>query len=296
MNDVDPGDSVARSLLGTKWKPRVICALAAGGKLGFGALQHELDGISSKVLSSNLEDLLERDVVARDVVQERPRRVDYELTTAGWELHAILEAMVEWDDRYVEGAGLPTVLLADDDPRLLEMYSLWLSTEYDVVTVENGRDALHALDESMDVAVLDRTMPGLTGDEVVAAVRSIGQPTPIAFLTSMQVSPSDVSLPADRLLCKPISKDELHGAIESLLGLEDRSSIAREVDARKHRLKFVERHLGSSVTGTDAYERARADLEAIEDERESALGEREPWRRFLGARDDDPTGESDERT
>ncbi|EMA37822.1 winged helix-turn-helix transcriptional regulator [Halobiforma nitratireducens] len=289
MTDADPADSVARSVLGTKWKPRVISALATDGKLGFGALQQELDGISSKVLSSNLEDLLERDVIARDVVQEQPRRVEYELTAAGDALYAILERMIEWDEQYVEGAGLPTVLLAEDDPRLLEMYSLWLSTEYDVVTAENGRDALRALDESVDAAMLDRGMPGLTGDEVAAALKSIGQPTPIGFLTSMQVSPADASLPADRLLCKPVSKAKLHEAIEDLLGLDERSALARDVEARKHRLTFVERHLGSGVTGTDAYERARAELERVEADRKAALEEREPWRRYVESADDEHT-------
>ncbi len=191
--------------------------------------------------------------------------------------------MAEWDERYVEGEGFPRVLLADDDHRLLEMYTLWLSADYDVVTANNGREALTLLDDSIAVAILDRNMPELTGEEVATAIRESGQTTPLAFLTAAQVSPTDVSLPADRLLRKPVRKDELRAAIEDVRALTDQSPIGRAVDARRHRLEFVEHHLGSSVTGTDAYEQARTELEAIEEERAADLEKRQPWRRYLAA-------------
>ncbi|WP_137291035.1 winged helix-turn-helix transcriptional regulator [Natronorubrum halophilum] len=279
----NPAQSIASSILGTKWKPRLIVALATEGRLGFGDCKRELEDISSKVLSDNLDDLRERDVVSRDVVQEQPRRVEYELTTAGRELYAILETMAEWDATYVTGDGVPTVLLADDDPRLLELYSLWLVADYDVVTAANGQEALDLLDESVDIAILNRTLPGLSGDEVATAAITVNQQPAIAILTSTQVSPTDVSLPADRLLRKPITKGELLDAIADLSRLATDAPIAREVRARHHRLAFVETHLGSAVKTTAPYRRATEELERVEAERTAALEAREPWRRLLEA-------------
>jgi DNA-binding HxlR family transcriptional regulator/DNA-binding response OmpR family regulator len=276
----NPAQSVAGSLLGTKWKPRLIVALATEGRLGFGDCKRELEGISSKVLSDNLDDLREHGVVSRDVVQERPRRVEYELTGAGRELYAILESMAEWDAAHVTGTGAPTVLLADDDSRLLELYALWLAADYDVVTATDGREALDSLDESVDIAVLDRSMPGKSGDEIASSIARVGQETPIAVLTSMQVTPADVSLPADRLLRKPITEHELRTAIEELNRLPDEAPIARDVRARRHRLEFVETHLGSAVRSTAPYRRARAELNRIEADRAAAVEAREPWRRL----------------
>jgi len=59
-----PGDSwcsitATASLVGKKWYPVIIHRLLAEGPLGFNDLQSEVDGISSKVLSENLEDLTE---------------------------------------------------------------------------------------------------------------------------------------------------------------------------------------------------------------------------------------------
>ena len=291
----NPAQTIAGSILGTKWKPRLIVALATEGRLGFGECKRELEGISNKVLSDNLEDLREHGVVSRDVVQERPRRVEYELTVAGRELYTILESMADWDATHVTGTGAPTVLLADDERRLLELYSVWLAADYDVVTAADGREALALLDESVDVAIVDRAMPGLSGEEVVTAVVNADQRTPIAILTAKQVSPDDVAVPADRLLRKPIAKDELIDAIEELNRLADVAPVTREVEARAHRLEFLETHLGSAVKSTEPYRRAKAELDALEAERAAARAAREPWRRLLDRdAEDEPESTADD--
>ncbi|WP_440772193.1 winged helix-turn-helix transcriptional regulator [Natronorubrum sp. DTA28] len=283
----NPAQTIAGSILGTKWKPRLIVALATEGRLGFGECKRELEGISNKVLSDNLEELREHDVISRDVVQEQPRRVEYELTAAGRELYTILESMADWDATYVVGTGAPTVLLADDERRLLELYSVWLAADYDVVTAADGREALALLDESVDVAILDRAMPGLSGEEIVTAVVNAGQETPIGILTSKQVSPDDVTVPADRLLRKPIAKDELIDVIEELNQLTTVAPIARDIEARTHRLAFLETHLGSAVKSTGPYRRAKSELDELETERAATAAAREPWRRLLEREDED---------
>jgi DNA-binding HxlR family transcriptional regulator/DNA-binding response OmpR family regulator len=288
----NPAQSTAGSILGTKWKPRLIVALATEGRLGFGDCKRELEDISSKVLSDNLDDLHDHGVVSRDVVQKQPRRVEYELTKAGRELYTILESMAEWDATYVSGAGVPTVLLADDDARLLELYTLWLVVDYDIVTATDGRNALHLFEESIDVAVLDRSMPVLNGDEIAASVEHIDQRTPVAILTSQQVTPADVSLPADRLLRKPITEDALRTAIEELNRLATEAPVAREIQARRHRLEFVEAHLGSTVRSTEPYRLAKAELDRLETERAAAAEAREPWRKLLDEETDAESAES----
>lgn len=288
----DPAQTTAGSILGTKWKPRVLLALATEGRLGFGDLQTELEGISNKVLSDDLSALREHGVVSRDVVQEQPRRVEYELTAAGRELVEILESMAAWDAAYVEGTGSPTVLLAEDDDRLLRLYSLWLESDYDVVTAAEGRDALRRLDDAIDVAVLDRTLPTLPGEEIARTISSLASGTAVALLSSAQVSPADVTLPADRILEKPVTKTALCDAVDELQRLADASPLAREIDARRHRLAFVERHLGSSVTTTESYRQVSAELDALEARREQARDEREPWRRLLEQQRDPVEGDS----
>jgi DNA-binding HxlR family transcriptional regulator/CheY-like chemotaxis protein len=279
MDDTDLADSVARSLLGTKWKPRIVVALARENRLGFGDLQRELDGISNKVLSNNLEDLGEYDVLVKDVVQQQPVRVEYELTSAGHELYDLVASMAAWDESYVDGVGLPTVLLADDDVRQLELYTTWLSVDYDVVTVTDGRKALDALDGSVDAAVLDRNMPVLRGEEVAETVAGEGS-VPVGLLSSAQPDPSDVDSSADLLLSKPVGSERLGDAVAELLRLGEASSVAREVRAREHRLAFVRTELGQAVEDVETYRAAKDELDRLVEERQRELEDREPWRRL----------------
>lgn len=69
----------------------------------------------------------------------------------------------------------PTVLVIDDEPDMREMLSFDLSQEgYEVVTVESGMAALHAIRaRRYDVAVTDLKMPGMDGVQTLAALKEI---------------------------------------------------------------------------------------------------------------------------
>ncbi|MFB6112749.1 MAG: winged helix-turn-helix transcriptional regulator [Halodesulfurarchaeum sp.] len=84
------------TLLCKKWHPVIIHRLLTEGPLGFNDLKDEVDGISSKVLSDNLDDLAEYDLVERDIVSEKPFRVKYSLTERGASLEPVITEMQDW--------------------------------------------------------------------------------------------------------------------------------------------------------------------------------------------------------
>ncbi len=77
------------------------------------------------------------------------------------------------------------VLLADDHVVLLERVRRLLESSYDVVAaVSDGEAALEAVESlSPDVAVLDISMPGLTGIEVARRLKECRSRTRVVFLT-----------------------------------------------------------------------------------------------------------------
>ena len=95
------------ALVGKKWHPVIVHRLLAHGPLGFNALKEEVDGVSSKVLSDSLSDLEESGVVVREVVSERPYRVEYSLTDRGADLEPVIEAMAEWGEKHLLPADEP---------------------------------------------------------------------------------------------------------------------------------------------------------------------------------------------
>lgn len=89
------------TLIGKKWHPVIVHRLLEHGPSGFNELKKNVDGISSKVLSDSLDDLEENELVAREVVSEKPFRVQYSLTGYGESLKPVIYAMRDWGQQYL---------------------------------------------------------------------------------------------------------------------------------------------------------------------------------------------------
>ncbi|MEM4781109.1 MAG: helix-turn-helix domain-containing protein [Halalkalicoccus sp.] len=89
------------TLIGKKWHTVIVHRLLESGPLGFNALKEEVDGISSKVLSDSLGDLEEKGLVDREIVSEKPIRVEYSLTAFGASLEPVIVAMAEWGSEHL---------------------------------------------------------------------------------------------------------------------------------------------------------------------------------------------------
>ena len=95
--------TAASNILGKKWHP-VILSMLIEEERGFNELKNEVKGISSKVLSENLEDLQEKNLIERTVVNEKPFRVKYSVTEVGRELSPVLEKLDEWAEKHLRPA------------------------------------------------------------------------------------------------------------------------------------------------------------------------------------------------
>jgi two-component system KDP operon response regulator KdpE len=112
------------------------------------------------------------------------------------------------------------ILLADDDPQILRALRITLSARgYDVVTAADGKAAVRAaVDEHPDLIVLDLGMPGLTGIEVIEAVRGWSH-IPILVVSGRSDSLDKVDAldaGADDYVTKPFAADELLARIRAL--------------------------------------------------------------------------------
>lgn len=87
--------TVTSELLGRKWHPVIIHRLLQE-PMGFNELQREVHSISDKVLSDSLQDLQERGIVRKEVISEKPKKVEYSLTEEGESLEPVIRAMKEW--------------------------------------------------------------------------------------------------------------------------------------------------------------------------------------------------------
>lgn len=117
----------------------------------------------------------------------------------------------------------PTVLVVEDERALIELYVRWLETSYDVRTAEGGEAALSELSDDVDVVLLDRLMPGMSGDEVLQEIRQHYTGIKVAMVTAVEPDFDVISMGFDDYLTKPVEREELLETIERLL---DRTTFA----------------------------------------------------------------------
>ena len=131
----------------------------------------------------------------------------------------------------------PTVLVVDDEQQVADAYALRLQMEYDdVQKAYGGEEALSAVDETVDVVLLDRRMPDYSGGEVLEKMRERGLDCSVIMVTAVDPDFDIVDMPFDDYLCKPVEKEALFEAIEQQLaeqeydeGLQDYFSVVSKI-------------------------------------------------------------------
>jgi DNA-binding response OmpR family regulator len=113
------------------------------------------------------------------------------------------------------------VLIVDDEPALLDLYEIWLADLEVAITRANcGAEALERCHEGIDVVLLDRHMPRLSGDEVLNELRDRGYDPRVAFVSAATPDVRIVDLDIDAYLTKPVAREMYVDLVQSLLRRE----------------------------------------------------------------------------
>lgn len=140
------------------------------------------------------------------------------------------------------------ILIVDDETAILDTLQILLRREgFEVTAAQSGREALAYLEEATpDVVLSDIRMPGVTGLDLLAAIRERDPELPVILMTaqaSLQSAMQAVNQGAFYYLQKPFSNDELvalcqRAAEARMLKAENRAlrrAIGRREDASGRR-------------------------------------------------------------
>ncbi|MGZ0747958.1 response regulator transcription factor [Haloparvum sp. AD34] len=111
-----------------------------------------------------------------------------------------------------------TVLVAEDDEAFRETIGRWSAVrdDWDVRTVPNGRSALEAADETVDVLVLDRRMPGLSGAELVQQLEDTSFDGDVLVVSAYEADDHLSERDVDGYVTKPVSRQAYVDALRWL--------------------------------------------------------------------------------
>ncbi len=172
-----------------------------------------------------------------------------------------------------------TVLIVDDDPQVVEIYAELLEERYSVATAPGGQEALDRMDESIDVVLLDRRMPELSGDSVLDRIRSEGYDCGVVMVTGIDPDFDVITMPFNEYLTKPVSSEELISAIERVQALSVRDVQVQEffsLVAKRHSLESEK--TPEELANSDEYHRLQS---RIDDLRERVQPMIEPFEEEL---------------
>ena len=165
-----------------------------------------------------------------------------------------------------------TVLIVDDEQSLADLYAYWIDEFAEARTAYDGNEALEELDEGVDVILLDRRMPGLSGDAVVDAVSEEDWDVRIVMVTAVDPGFEIVDMEIDDYLVKPVDQPELMEAVERMI---TRSSYD---DQLQRKFQLVEKKVTLEAAKTpheldesEEYQELVSQLDAIERELDSAV-------------------------
>jgi DNA-binding response OmpR family regulator len=166
----------------------------------------------------------------------------------------------------------PTVLIVDDEVNITELFGVWLEADYDVRMANSGEEALEELDETVDVVLLDRRMPGLSGDEVLEAIREEGYECRVAMVTAVDPDFDVIEMGFDDYLTKPIDREGLESAIETLLERKEYDTAMQEYYSLVSKKAALESSKpASELEASEEYDDLVDDIDALEDDVEDVL-------------------------
>ena len=110
-----------------------------------------------------------------------------------------------------------TVLVVDDENAVADAYAAQLEKEYTVLTAYGGEEAIEVVNSAVDIALLDRRMPAVSGDEVLEEIRTREIDCRVIMVTAVDPDFDIVEMPFEDYLKKPVDRTDLVDAIERQL-------------------------------------------------------------------------------
>lgn len=115
------------------------------------------------------------------------------------------------------------ILICDDEEGVRESLKLILGETHDLIIVEGGQQALHALAHAKDIALIfmDIKMPKVNGIDTLTEIKKLYPKTKIIMVTgykSVETAAEASRLGASGYIIKPFKSEEILEAVKKHLG------------------------------------------------------------------------------
>jgi DNA-binding response OmpR family regulator len=172
--------------------------------------------------------------------------------------------------------GTPSILIVEDERPIAELYEQVLTQEYEVESVHNGGEALTRVEDGFDVVILDRRLPGMSGDEILDQMSSRDIDCRVAMVSAVDPDFDVIEMGFDDYLIKPVENDDLRETVDRLLALDEYEDLYQELSSKLVKKNIIQvektdeelRHHDEYQKLTDSIAELEAKLETLETDQE----------------------------
>jgi DNA-binding response OmpR family regulator len=186
----------------------------------------------------------------------------------------------------------PQILVVDDEARLADLFAAWIQGEYSVETAYDGETALERMTDAVEVVLLDRRMPGLSGDEVLERIRDRGFDCRVVMVTAVDPDFDIIEMGFDDYLVKPVSKDDLLEIIEKVRTRSEYAADVQEYYSLASKKALLESEKPEQeLEDNEEYVELRDRVEELQDRVDDTMSGMSTHDDFVGAFQDLPGGD-----
>jgi len=165
-----------------------------------------------------------------------------------------------------------TILVVDDERDIADLYTTWLEMEHEVRTAYAGQEALDKVDDGVNIVFLDRQMPDYAGDEVLEIIRDRGLDCRVVMVTAVDPDFDIVDMQFDDYLTKPVMREDLDDAVETMRERDGYDETLREYFALTSKKATLEAEkTPSELQENEEYQEMVERVEELEEEADTAV-------------------------
>lgn len=166
--------------------------------------------------------------------------------------------------RFPVSQGDATVLIVEDEQHLADLYTDYLDDRFDVRTAYSGEEGVERLSEDIEVVLLDRRMPVVSGSEVLAEIDERGLPCRVAMVTAVNPDFDIIEMGVDGYLVKPVTREELSEVVERLQKIAAYSEQLQELTTRKLKRNVLQvEKAETELAASDRFQRLQSEIAEI---------------------------------
>jgi DNA-binding response OmpR family regulator len=170
--------------------------------------------------------------------------------------------------------NLPNALVVDDEREVADAYALRLRGLCDVETAYDGEGALETVRErEIDVVLLDRHMPGMSGDDVLDELAAMDFQGRVIMVTAIDPDFDILDMPFDDYLCKPVDREDVRAAVTQQCTILGYATLGEYFSVEAKRQVIAAELPAEQRESHEAYQRRQERSQRLERRARRLLGE-----------------------